>query len=132
MRLARFIIPFSLVILSLVAGVAAGLRLTRPHYQTQSSPNTGAVESAKLKYQSQTARGSDRLLLLALRQANILELPKASSDFVGYWGGYIRSSIQRLSPDLVGASPNTVHLTILIRLANSIRRVRERWRGRSG
>jgi integrase len=30
------------------------------------------------------------------------------------------------------ASPNTVHLTILIRLANSTRQVRERWRGRSG
>jgi hypothetical protein len=41
-------------------------------------------------------------------QANVLELPKASSDFVGYWGGYIHSSIQRFSPDLIGTSPDRV------------------------
>jgi hypothetical protein len=33
---------------------------------------------------------------------------------------------------LMGASSNTVHLTILIRLAKSIQRVRWRLRGRSG
>ena len=40
--------------------------------------------------------------------ANILELPKTSTDFVGYWGGYVHSSIQRLSPDLVGVGPDRV------------------------
>ncbi len=34
--------------------------------------------------------------------------------------------------DMIGASPNTVHLMILIRLETSTRRVRWRFRGRSG
>jgi hypothetical protein len=41
-------------------------------------------------------------------QANILELPMASTDFVGDWGGHIHSSLQRVSPDLVGTSPDRV------------------------
>jgi len=29
-------------------------------------------------------------------------------DFIGYWGGYIHSSVERFSPDLIGTSPSRV------------------------
>src|SRR5207248_325180 len=38
------------------------------------------------------------------------ELPKASTDFVGDWGGYIRSSLRRVSPYLVGTNPDRVSI----------------------
>src|SRR5277367_1306517 len=34
-------------------------------------------------------------------QSNVLEIPKASIDFVGAWGGFTRSSIRSVSPNLV-------------------------------
>ena len=38
---------------------------------------------------------------------NVLELPKASLDFVGIWGGYIRSEIRSLQPGLLtGENPD--------------------------
>jgi hypothetical protein len=59
-------------------------------------------------YPSQHAGQSSRLFRGDSSQAKILERPKADTDFVGYWGGYVHSSIQRLSPDLIGASPDRV------------------------
>jgi hypothetical protein len=40
-------------------------------------------------------------------QSNVLELPRASLDFVGYWGGYTHSTIFSVVPDeMTGESPD--------------------------
>ena len=40
-------------------------------------------------------------------RSNVLELPRASLDFVGYWGGYVHSTIFSVIPGaLTGASPD--------------------------
>jgi hypothetical protein len=40
-------------------------------------------------------------------QSNVLELPRASSDFVGYWGGYTHSAIDSIIPGaLTGENPD--------------------------
>jgi hypothetical protein len=40
-------------------------------------------------------------------QSNVLELPRASLDFVGYWGGYVHSTIFSVIPGaLTGANPD--------------------------
>jgi hypothetical protein len=40
--------------------------------------------------------------------ANVLELPRANADFVGYWGGYVHASIERFSLDLTGRNPSRI------------------------
>jgi hypothetical protein len=40
--------------------------------------------------------------------ANVLELPRASTDFVGYWGGHVHCSIERARPELIGTGPDRV------------------------
>jgi len=40
-------------------------------------------------------------------QSNVLELPRASLDFVGYWGGYTHSTIFSVVPgEMTGESPD--------------------------
>jgi hypothetical protein len=110
MRIVRLTALTALVILSLVAGIAAALRLTGPELHSAVTLNTPATASihSSVTYSSDQAGQSTSLLPGNSAQPNILELPKASSDFVGYWGGFIHSSIQRLSPDLTGTSPDRV------------------------
>jgi hypothetical protein len=107
MRPGRFIAPTALVALSIAAGIAAALRLTRPkllqyHFASINPAHTSIA--SQVTYPSQHS-GPTASASLEDTQANILELRKASTDFVGYWGGYIRSSMQRLKPDLIGTSP---------------------------
>jgi hypothetical protein len=109
-RIVKSITVTVLAISSVVGGIAAGLRFTRLQYHSEATLNTPAIASvdSRLTYPSQHTGDSPNSIRKNGLQANILELPKASTDFVGYWGGYIQSSIQRLSPDLVGASPDRV------------------------
>ena len=49
---------------------------------------------------------SDKMRALG-SQPNVLELPRASLDFVGYWGGYVHSTIFSVIPGaLTGANPD--------------------------
>ena len=109
MRILKSIAVTGLVISSLVAGMAAGLRFTRLESNSEAELHTPAIApiDSQLKYPSQEGNFISSFRGNSV-QANMLELPKASTDFVGYWGGYIHSSIQRLSPDLVGTSPERV------------------------
>jgi hypothetical protein len=110
MRIVRFITVTALVIISLLAGIGAALRLVRLHPAPSVGLPTLAVTSAdsRLTYSSQQTGDSTTSFRAVGQQGNVLELPKASLDFVGYWGGSVHSSIQRLSPDLVGTSPQRV------------------------
>jgi hypothetical protein len=107
-QIRRWIIPTTFVILALLAGVAAALRLSRLHHSETAVQNaTAASIPSRLTYRSHAQNSTDSFLTSSLNP-NILELPKASTDFVGYWGGYIQSTIQSLSPALVGTSPDRV------------------------
>lgn len=110
MRIVKSITVTGLAIFSVAAGIAAGLRLTRLVYHSEAALHPPAIASidSQLRYPSQHAGDSISSFGGNGVQANMLELPKASTDFVGYWGGYIHSSIQRLSPDLIGTSPDRV------------------------
>jgi hypothetical protein len=110
MRIGTSLAFAALAALALAAGIAAALRLTRPKPGSAvvlQSPAIASIDSA-LAYSSQDAGHSSSLFRGKGAQSDILELPKASTDFVGYWGGYVHSSIQRLSPSLVGKSPDRV------------------------
>jgi hypothetical protein len=109
MRVIRFIALTALVSLSLAAGISAALRLTRPVLRPVFAPDPIRMTpvNSTIAYRTKIG-GQSTSLLAANRQPNILELPTASADFVGYWGGYIHSSIQRFSPDLTGTSPDRV------------------------
>jgi hypothetical protein len=110
MRIIRFISLTALVSVSLAAGIEAALQLTRlkPGLTVAlHSPAIASIDST-LAYPSQHGEQSASFASVDSSQANILQLPKASTDFVGYWGGYIDSSVQRLSPDLIGNSPDRV------------------------
>jgi hypothetical protein len=110
MRIIRFISLTALVIVSLAAGIEGALQLTRLKQGLTVALHSPAIASidSTLAYPSQHREQSTSFLLGNNPRANILQLPKASTDFVGYWGGYIDSSVQRLSPDLIGNSPNRV------------------------
>jgi hypothetical protein len=110
MAMIKFIALTALTTASVAAGIAGALRLTRPKLGSASALHTPAVASidSTLAYPSQHAGQSTSSFSATSLQANILELPKASTDFVGYWGGYVHSSIQRFSPDLIGTSPARV------------------------
>ena len=46
-------------------------------------------------------------------QANLLELPKASSDFVGDWGGYTHSTIRSLASGLLLTGKNPGRISVI-------------------
>jgi hypothetical protein len=54
-------------------------------------------------------------------QANVLELPQASSDFVGDWGGYTHSTIRSLASGLLltGKSPDRISV-IFVRQGETV------------
>ena len=107
-RLVRFSAVAALMISALAAGTAAALHLARfPATVAPAIPAIASITST-LESPTQDAGQSSGLFAGNTAQANILELPKASTDFVGYWGGYVHSSIRRLSPDLIGTSPDRV------------------------
>jgi hypothetical protein len=110
MRILKFITFAALASLAMAGGIAAALRLTRPHLQAGAPLYTPVVVSiaAVPAHRSQESGNSSDLSRGSIAQANVLQLPKASSDFVGFWGGYLHSSIQRLSPELTGNSPDRV------------------------
>lgn len=105
----RFIALTGLVTLSIAAGIGAALRLTRPKLQSHFGSYNPASDSSTFRETrlSSQDRPPARPSLESI-QPNILVLPKASADFVGYWGGYIHSSIQRFNPNLIGKSPDRV------------------------
>jgi hypothetical protein len=109
MQILRFITFAAFALLSVLAGIAAALRLTRPQLHPQfASPNPAiASTNSGLTYLSQHPDPVSPSIEKTW-QDNTLVLPKASTDFVGYWGGYVDSSIQRLNPDLIGTSPDRV------------------------
>jgi len=110
MRILKSTALAALVVLSVMAGIAAALRLTRPQLHSEvvvNNPATGPIEPP-LTYSPQHRGHLTNQLPQTSTQPNILELPKASTDFVGYWGGYVHSSIHRLSPDLIGTGPDRV------------------------
>ena len=110
MRIVTSIWLVGFVSLALAAGVVAALRLMGPSLLPAVAshlPATASVKSA-LPYPSQLAGQSTSLFRVGNSQADVLELPKASADFLGYWGGYTHSSIQSFSPDLIGSSPDRV------------------------
>jgi hypothetical protein len=82
------------------------LRLTRfspPEVPGSHTAGVASLDSPRL--QSQPAQ--DSATSFGERGPdNILELPKASSDFVGYWGGYVHSSIESISAGLTGSGPD--------------------------
>lgn len=110
LRLFRFLALTALVTVSLAAGIEAALRLTQAKLRSAAALHTAAAVliDSKTVYPFQRAGRTISSFPTNSSQANILELPKASIDFIGYWGGYIHSSIQRLSPDLVGTTPDRV------------------------
>jgi hypothetical protein len=67
-------------------------------------PGSGWADRGVLHQSEQATQSSS----LYPQNRNILELPKASEDFVGYWGGSIQSTIQRFDPDFTGTSPERV------------------------
>src|SRR5207244_5055540 len=96
-HMARFITLLGFVLLSVVAGIAAALRFTRPQLHHQFALYNRAIASTNSRpiYLSQEVANPASASSATLSQANTLELPRASTDFVGYWGGYIRSSSHR-------------------------------------
>jgi hypothetical protein len=110
MRIKTFIGLTLLVVFALAAGIAAALRLTRPELFS-AVPHNGGAELLDSQRTDLSVKDIPALTPQSPQnnaEANVLELPKASTDFVGYWGGYIHSSIKRLSPDLIGTSPDRV------------------------
>ena len=108
MRFSRLIALSGLVALSIAAGVAAALRLTRPQLQYQFLSYEAASRPITSQVSSLSEEARNRAVPSENTQADTLELPKASPDFVGYWGGYVHSSMQRFNPDLIGKNPDRV------------------------
>ncbi len=109
MRILRFIALVTFVSVSLAAGIAAALLMVRFKLDSAAGHSSILASNASaLPYGSQHTRASISEFPGNGSQANILQLPKANTDFVGYWGGYIHSSIRRFSPDLIGSSPDRV------------------------
>jgi hypothetical protein len=109
MRILKSIAFAGLAMFSVGAGILLALRFTRLQHHTEVAlyPPAGSIGS-QLTYPSRYTAESTRSISANREQANTLELPKASLDFVGYWGGYIHSSIQRFNPDLIGTSPDRI------------------------
>jgi hypothetical protein len=111
MQPGRLIVLSGLVALSIALGIEAGLRFTQPKHQGQlPSANAGGPSIAsQVTHPAQPATPpAISASLENTGQPNTLELPEASVDFVGYWGGHVHSSIQRLNQDFIGQSPDRV------------------------
>jgi hypothetical protein len=94
---------------SLVAGIAAALLLVRLKLGSATVYHSAIASIyTTLPDQFRHTKGSISEFSTNGSQADILQLPKANADFVGYWGGYIHSSIQRFNPDLIGANPDRI------------------------
>jgi hypothetical protein len=111
MRMRDIFFRIAFVSISLAAGIAAAV------WWVQLRPGSGAtghsaitsINVARADQAPHTRQPIDEFSSYG-SQADILELPKANADFVGEWGGFIHSSIQRLNPDLIGASPDRVSI----------------------
>ncbi|MBV8774777.1 MAG: hypothetical protein JO166_20950 [Deltaproteobacteria bacterium] len=97
-----------LVTLSIAAGFGVALLVTRPKLQSHSESYNPGTNSTTFRESPLSPQEGPPAQAFLESTANILELPKASGDFVGYWAGYIHSSIQRVSPNLRGKSPDRV------------------------
>ena len=109
MRILDFSVFCALATLSLVAGAVVALRLTQPEQGAVAlkTPADAPIAPSHI-YPSQHPEHFAGSSSGSQADANTLELHKANVDFVGYWGGYIHSSIQRLDTDLTGSSPERV------------------------
>jgi hypothetical protein len=123
MRVVRFAYIAALAALAVLLGAGMALKFTSrlnpsagpPRLSTlllnnraaQRQPQPGA-STAIIPAHQPGAAPENRIVAGYNAQADVLELPMASTDFVGDWGGHIHSSLQRVSPDLVGTSPDRV------------------------
>lgn len=110
MRIPSLVGLVALVGLAVAGGITAGLRFTglQHHPETAAQSRTISSNDSRFKFRTQYRGDTTGSLRTAGEQGNILELPQASADFAGYWGGHVHSSIQRLTPDLVGNSPDRI------------------------
>jgi hypothetical protein len=101
---------YSAAVLASVTLLGAGIVWLLPSHRPERgiTIKTAAREDTPSKLtvpQSQRAV-SDKMLALG-SPSNVLELPMASLDFVGYWGGYVHSTIFSVIPGaLTGANPD--------------------------
>ena len=104
----RIISIAAMVSVSLAGGVAGALYLVRSPVSEATRIN-GPGNSRKNPLVVQLfEQATQRSSLRSPKSNRILELPTASEDFVGYWGGYVHSTIQRFDPALIGTSPERV------------------------
>jgi hypothetical protein len=94
---------------SIAAGIVMASRLTQSPAGSAAPSSTAAFASAESARMSQAQPAElTNNLNGTTAEANILLLPKASADFVGYWGGYIHSSVERFDPSFIGIGPERV------------------------
>lgn len=98
---------------ALILGLAMVLKLAlRPHGDAAgsgfSSAHPGASPALAFAHTQSLALVPSALPSAADgSESNVLELPKASLDFVGFWGGYTHSTLHSVRPDLLtGENPD--------------------------
>ncbi len=95
-----------LALLSIAIGIEAALHITGSPGLRPATVHSG-VTPAKLQ-PLQLKQQVSYPPLPSVRRGQVLVLPNLSPEFAGYWGGLVRASIQRLTPDLSGTSPARV------------------------
>ena len=111
MRMRNIFFRIAFVSISLAAGIAAAVwwMQRRPGSAAAGHSAIAFIDSARLDQAPHTEQSVSEFSTYG-SQADVLELPQANADFIGEWGGFIRSSIQRLNPDLIGASPDRISI----------------------
>ncbi len=113
--LMKILVPIglgALVISAIAAGMAAALHLLRLEHRPELAPQHPALGPIDSQLPKPSLNGGiSETSGQHNAPANLLVLPKASTDFLGDWGGHIHSSIERFNPDFMGSSPD--HVSVL-------------------
>jgi len=111
MRMRDVFFRIAFVSISLAAGIAAAVLWVRlrPSLVAARHSAIASIDTACPDLATRTGQSINEFSTYG-SQADMLELPKANADFAGQWGGFIHSSIQRLNPDLIGASPDRISI----------------------
>ncbi|HKV55253.1 MAG TPA: hypothetical protein VJN94_11510 [Candidatus Binataceae bacterium] len=105
------LIYIAVAVSGVLLGVLLALRLTGPGKPVDSSRSASSAIMTPLAVEvSQNATRSPASSTTYGTLSNLLELPQASHDFVGDWGGYTHSTIVRIAPELEGTSPDRVSI----------------------
>jgi hypothetical protein len=104
----RIISIVALVSVSLAAGIAGALHLVRSRVLEATQISGHGNGRGNLQVAHPFEQVTEPSNLRSRNSNRILELPTASENFVGYWGGYVHSTIQRFDPGLIGTSPERV------------------------